>query len=700
MSAPASAANVAITLPDGKTLTFPRGVTGSEIAASIGPGLAKAALILTVDGQEWDLFRPIEHDAKIRIVTKKDAEALELIRHDAAHVLAMAVQALYPGTQVTIGPAIDDGFYYDFARDTPFTLDDLAKIETKMHEIVDADLPTRREVWPRDEAIAHFEGIGEHYKAELIAAIPAGEDVSIYWHGDWHDLCRGPHFASTAKIGHAFKLTKIAGAYWRGDAKNAQLQRIYGTAWRDEKELAAYLTRLEEAEKRDHRKIGREMELFTFSPDVGAGLPLWMPNGMVIRQELEFLALQEERRDGYRRVATPHIAKDALYLRSRHLPYYAEDMYAPLDIDGENYYLRPMNCPHHHLIYGATRHSYRELPLRIAEYAQDYRYEASGGLSGLMRVRGFCQNDAHIYCRTDQAKDEFIRVMHLHARYYDLMDIEDYYMRLSLPDTANLTKYVDEPDKWLAAAEIIRAAMKESGYPYIEAKGEAAFYGPKVDFMIKSVIGTEYAISTNQLDFLATQTFGLTYIAEDGSEQPVYVIHRAPLGSHERFTAFLIEHYAGAFPVWLAPIQARIIPISEKANDYAEKVRQALFDVPVTNGTAGLRVDVDLAAERMQKKIRDAQLAKIPYMLVVGEREAAEGKWQCGCDRARTSARCRWMCSPLASRPRPNPGGMWPKACNPAPAMARSGMRARGTELARPRKGQARRAREDTCLRP
>jgi threonyl-tRNA synthetase len=622
----AQTANVAITLPDGKTMTFARGVTGSEIAASIGPGLAKAALILTVDGAEWDLFRPIEHDAKIRIVTKKDAEALELIRHDAAHVLAMAVQALYPGTQVTIGPAIEDGFYYDFARSTPFTPDDLAKIETKMHEIVDADLPTRREVWPRDEAIAHFDGIGEHYKAELIAGIPEGEDVSIYWHGDWHDLCRGPHFASTAKIGHAFKLTKIAGAYWRGDAKNAQLQRIYGTAWRDDKELAAYLTRLEEAEKRDHRKLGRELELFTFSPDVGAGLPLWMPNGMVIRQELEFLALQEERRDGYRRVATPHIAKDALYLRSRHLPYYAEDMYAPLDIDGENYYLRPMNCPHHHLIYGATRHSYRELPLRIAEYAQDYRYEASGGLSGLMRVRGFCQNDAHIYCRTDQAKDEFIRVMHLHARYYDLMDIKDYYMRLSLPDTANLAKYVDEPDKWLAAAEIIRAAMKESGYPYIEAKGEAAFYGPKVDFMIKSVIGTEYAISTNQLDFLATQTFGLNYIGEDGAEHPVYVIHRAPLGSHERFTAFLIEHYAGAFPVWLAPIQARIIPISEKANDYAETVRQALFDVPVVNGTAGLRVDVDLAAERMQKKIRDAQLAKIPYMLVVGEREAAEGK--------------------------------------------------------------------------
>jgi threonyl-tRNA synthetase len=616
---------VNITLPDGKTMTLARGVTGAEVAASIGPGLAKAALAVEVNGRQSDLFRPIEEDARLRILTRKDAESLELIRHDAAHILAMAVQDLYPGTQVTIGPAIDDGFYYDFAREVPFTLDDLPRIEAKMHELVDADLPTRREVWPRDAAIAHFENMGEHYKAELIRSIPADEDVSIYFHGNWHDLCRGPHFASTAKIGHAFKLTKIAGAYWRGDAQNAQLQRIYGTAWRDEKELAAYLTRLEEAEKRDHRKIGRELELFTFSPDVGAGLPLWMPNGMVIRQELEFLALQEERRDGYRRVATPHIAKDTLYLRSRHLPYYAEDMYSPLDIDGENYYLRPMNCPHHHLIYGATRHSYRELPMRIAEYAQDYRYEASGGLSGLMRVRGFCQNDAHIYCRYDQAKDEFINVMRLHARYYDLMEIKEYYMRLSLPDTANLKKYVDEPEKWLAAADIIRAAMKETGYPYIEAKGEAAFYGPKVDFMIKSVIGTEYAISTNQLDFLATQTFGLNYIGEDGKEHPVYVIHRAPLGSHERFTAFLIEHYAGAFPVWLAPIQARIVPITDRVADYALEVQKQLMELPVTNGTAGLRVDIDLSAERMQRKIRDAQNMKIPYMLVIGDKEAEAG---------------------------------------------------------------------------
>ena len=626
MSAPAAASDVHVTLPDGKVLTFPAGTTPGEIAASIGPGLAKAALVAEVDGKQWDLFRPLEGDARLRIITKKDPEALELIRHDMAHVLAMAVQALYPGTQVTIGPAIEDGFYYDFARAEPFTPEDLPKIEAKMHEIVKADLPTRREVWPREKAIAHFEQIGEHYKAELIRDLPAGEEISIYAHGDWQDLCRGPHFASTGKIPEAFKLTKIAGAYWRGDARNAQLQRIYGTAWRDQKELDAYLLRLEEQEKRDHRKLGRELELFTFSPDVGAGLPLWMPNGMVIRQELEFLALQEERRDGYKRVATPHITKEALFYRSRHLPYYNEGMYSPLDIDGENYYLRPMNCPFHHLVYGATRHSYRELPIRLAEYGQDYRYEASGGLSGLMRVRGFCMNDAHIYCRYDQAKDEFIRVMHLHARYYDLMNIEEYYMRLSLPDMAKLDKYVDAPEKWIAALEIIKQAMHESGYKYVEGQGEAAFYGPKIDFMIRSAIGTEYTISTNQLDFLATDTFDLKYIGEDGAEHPLYVIHRAPLGTHERFTAFLIEHYAGAFPVWLAPIQARVVPISEKVNDYAHKVVDTLFAAPVVNGTGGLRVDIDTSAERMQKKIRDAQLKKIPYMLVVGEREAAEGK--------------------------------------------------------------------------
>lgn len=625
MSKAAAAQEIRLTLPDGSVRSAPRGTTPGEIAAAIGPGLAKAALAAELDGRLVDIFRPIERDARLRIITKKDSEALELIRHDAAHVLAMAVQELYPGTQVTIGPTIEDGFYYDFARDEPFTPDDLPKIEAKMREIIAKDVPTRREVWPRDKAIAHFEKLGERYKAELIRDLPEGEEISIYFHGEWHDLCRGPHFASTGKIGSAFKLTKIAGAYWRGDARNPQLQRIYGTAWRDEKELEDYLHRLAEAEKRDHRKLGRELELFTFSPDVGAGLPLWLPKGMVLRQELEFLAQQEERRDGYQRIATPEITKEALYYRSRHLPYYKDDMYSPIDIDGENYYLRPMNCPHHHQVYLAGKHSYREMPLRLAEYGQVYRYEPSGALSGLMRARGFCQNDAHIYCRYDQAKDEFIRVMHLHARYYEMMGIKEYYMRLALPDLRKLEKYVNEPEKWLKALAVIREAMKESGYRYIEAEGEAAFYGPKVDFMIKSAIGTEYAISTNQLDFLATETFDLTYIGEDGREHPVYVIHRAPLGSHERFVAFLIEHYAGAFPTWLAPVQARIIPITDRVADYALKVRDLLFAAPVANGTGGLRVDIDLSGERMQRKIRDAQTQKIPYMLVIGDREAEQG---------------------------------------------------------------------------
>ena len=619
--------DIRIILPDGSSKSFAAGVSGAEIATSIGPGLAKAALAAEVDGKLWDLDRPIGHDARVRIITRKDDEALEMIRHDAAHMLAMATQELFPGTKIAIGPPIEDGFYYDMDPPQPFTPEDLPKIEARMHELVKADLPVHREVWPRPEAMAHYEQAHEDYKVELIRDLPANEDVSVYYHGPkWFDLCRGPHFLSSGKIGNAFKLTKIAGAYWRGDSKRPMLQRIYGTAWRDEKELDAHLKHLEEAEKRDHRRLGRELELFTFSPDVGAGLPLWMPNGMVIRQELEFLALQKERAYGYRRVATPHITKEALYFRSRHLPYYADSMYSPLDIDGENYYLRPMNCPHHHLIYLATRHSYRELPLRLAEYGQDYRYEASGGLSGLMRVRGFCMNDAHIYCRYDQAKDEFLRVMRLHAEYYDLMGIKEYYMRLSLPDMTKLDKYVDEPDKWLKALDIIKAAMDESGYRYVEGEGEAAFYGPKIDFMIKSAIGTEYTISTNQLDFLATTTFGLTYTGEDGAEHPVYVIHRAPLGTHERFTAFLIEHYAGAFPTWLAPTQARIIPITDRVVDYAMQVKDHIFAEPVVNGTGGLRVDVDTSNERMQRKIFEAQHQKIPYMLVVGDREAAEGK--------------------------------------------------------------------------
>jgi threonyl-tRNA synthetase len=629
MSSPLSASaaqNINLTLPDGSVRTVPAGVTGMDVATQIAVSLGKAAVAIKLDGVETDLSVPITQDAKIEII-KRDSEAgLELIRHDCAHVLAEAVQALFPGTQVTIGPVIEHGFYYDFYRpEQPFTTDDFAAIEKKMHDIVDRASPFVREVWDRDRAIQYFTDKGELFKAELIRDLPADAPISVYDQGGWLDLCRGPHMPTTKHVGHAFKLMKVAGAYWRGDSNREVLSRIYGTAWRTDAELAAHLEFLEEQKKRDHRKIGQDLQLFTFSADVGSGLPIWLPKGTVIRDELERLAREEERRDGYHGVVTPIITKEALYYRSGHLPYYKDDMYQPMDIDGEKFYLRPMNCPHHHQVFLSQPRSYRDLPLRVAEYGNVFRYEASGGLSGLMRTRCFCQNDAHIYCRKDQAKEEFKRVMALHARLYDLLGIKDYRMRLSMPDLDKLDKYVNEPEKWLAAVDIIREAMNESGLPYIEVPGEAAFYGPKIDFMIKSVIGVEYAISTNQLDFLATSRFNLTYTGEDGGDHDIYVIHRAPLGSHERFTAFLIEHYAGAFPTWLAPVQVKIIPIADRHNDYARTVMDMLFKADVPTATGGLRLEIDESAERMQKKIRDAQLEKAPYALVIGDKEVEQG---------------------------------------------------------------------------
>ncbi|MEY3182878.1 MAG: Threonine--tRNA ligase [Pseudomonadota bacterium] len=561
-------------------------------------------------------------------------------RHSCAHVMAAALQKLYPTAKFGVGPAIDQGFFYDVSLEHRLLDEDLAKIEAEMRRIVKKKEPFLVQMLPIDEAIAEMKRLNQPYKIELLkllkekgstavaketgdddaAAIDSTGTVSFYKTGDFVDLCRGPHVKHTGQIG-AFKLTQLAGAYWRGNEKNDQLQRIYGLCFDTKADLEQALWRIEQAKLRDHRKIGKELRLFTFSEEVGPGLPLWLPKGVVLRDELEYLARQEERKDGYERVVTSHITKEALYYKSGHLPYYKEDMYAPIDIEGDNYYLRPMNCPHHHQVYLANPHSYRQLPLRISEYGQVYRYERSGALSGLMRTRGFCQNDAHIYCRFDQAKDEFLRVMRLHARYYDLIGITDYSMRLSLPDLEKLDKYVNEPEKWLEALGIIRAAMQESGYPYEEAEGEAAFYGPKVDFMIKSVIGNEYAISTNQLDFMATSRFNLNYVGEDGDKHPVYVIHRAPLGSHERFVAFLIEHYAGAFPTWLSPVQARIIPISDRHVAYAEQVKTTLLSADIHNGTGGLRVDLDETAERMQKKIRLAQTEKIPYMLIIGDKE-------------------------------------------------------------------------------
>ena len=573
---------------------------------------------------------------------------LHTMRHSAAHLMAAAIQRLWPAAKFGVGPPISNGFYYDVMFDEPIGDDDLIAITEKMKEIQKEALPYRRDELSVDDAIAEMNKLGQPFKVELLNLLKekgstavskeTGDSevvapdadgkgvstVSFYTVGEFVDLCRGPHVARTSDIG-PYKLSHIAGAYWRGNERNPQLQRIYGLCFGTTEELEKEVWRIEQTRLRDHRKLGKELQLFTFSPEVGSGLPLWLPNGTVLRDELEFLAQKEERRDGYQRVVTPVITKEALYYRSGHLPYYKEDMYQPMDIDGEKFYLRPMNCPHHHQVYLAQPHSYRELPVRIAEYGNVYRYEPSGALSGLMRTRGFTQNDAHIYCRFDQAKDEFLRVMRLHARYYELIGITDYSMRLALPDLAKLDKYVNEPEKWLAALEVIRAAMKKSGYQYVEAEGEAAFYGPKVDFMIKSAIGTEYAISTNQLDFLATDRFDLNYVGEDGARHPVYVIHRAPLGSHERFVAFLIEHFAGAFPTWLAPVQIRIIPVADRHVDYARKTADFFQNASVQTGTGGLRVDVDDSSERMQKKIRQGQLEKIPYLLVVGDKEAAAG---------------------------------------------------------------------------
>ncbi|MFP4517969.1 MAG: threonine--tRNA ligase [Oceanicaulis sp.] len=571
---------------------------------------------------------------------------LETLRHSCSHVMAAAISDLHPSARFGVGPAVEGGFYYDVLFDEPIGPGDLEAIEARMRKIRKKKQRFVRHEWDFEQARTFFESRGQAFKVELIDLLrargstavvkevgdanlletgDAAAGLSVYQLDQFYDLCRGPHVEHSGQVG-VFKLHRLAGAYWRGDERNPQLQRIYGLCFPTQKQLEAELERLEQIKLRDHRRIGKEMDIFHLSPEVGSGLPLWLPNGAAIRDELEALARDKERRAGYRRVSTPHITHEALYFQSGHLPYYAEDMYAPIEIDEKRYYLRPMNCPHHHHIYLSRPRSYKDLPYRIAEYGQVYRYEKSGGLSGTMRSRGFCQNDAHIYCTHAQAKEEFKAVMRMHAEYYDLFKIEDFYMRLSLPDYSKLDKYVEAPEKWLAALDLIRQAMRESGLPYVEEEGEAAFYGPKVDFIIKSAMGVPNAISTNQLDFLASERFGLTYTGADGEDHPVYVIHRAPLGSHERFIAFLTEHYAGRFPIWLAPEQAVIIPISEKTEAYARALEKRLSDMAVANGTLGLRVLLDASGERMQKKVRLHSIRNVPVLLIVGEQEQKNGE--------------------------------------------------------------------------
>jgi threonyl-tRNA synthetase len=602
---------VNITLPDGSVKTFAPGVTGAEIAASIGPGLAKAALALEVDGKQWDIFRPIEKDARVRIITRKDDEALELIRHDAAHVLAMAVQALYPGTQVTIGPNIENGFYYDFAREEPFTPDDLPKIEAKMREIVKEDHPTRREVWPRDKAIQHFESIGEKYKAELIRDLPADEPISIYFHGSWHDLCRGPHFASTGKIGQGFKLTKIAGAYWRGDAKNAQLQRIYGTAWRDEKELDAYLKQLEEAEKRDHRRLGREMNLFHFQEEA-VGQVFWHDKGYTLYRALEDYIRRALHRSDYTEVKTPQLLDRKLWEQSGHWQNYREHMFvAEVEDEKKTLAVKPMNCPAHIQIFNQGTKSYRDLPLRMAEFGACHRYEPSGALHGLMRVRAFVQDDAHIFCTPEQIESETTKFCKLLLKVYADLGFSDVRVKLSTrPENR-----IGSDESWDQAEGALAAATKAAGLDYVLNPGEGAFYGPKIEFVLRDSIGRDWQCGTLQVDSNMPERLGASYIAEDGSKQTPVMLHRAVLGSMERFTGVLIEHYAGKFPLWLAPLQAVVATIVSDADAYAQEVAAALK-------AAGLRVEADLRNEKINYKVREHSLAKTPYLLVAGRREA------------------------------------------------------------------------------
>jgi threonyl-tRNA synthetase len=574
------------------------------------------------------------------------APALAAMRHSCAHLLAAAIRELWPAARFGVGPAIEDGFYYDVEFPEPVGDADLPRIEQRMREIQARDEPFVAGAWPVDRAIATMRAADQPYKAELVALLrergstavgreldddlggadddAALSEVGVVSLGGFTDLCKGPHVASAGAIG-PFRLTGLAGAYWRGDASRPQLTRVYGLCFASQEALDHRLWEIAEARKRDHRLLGRQLDIYAMSDAVGAGLPLWLPNGTAIRLELEKLARAFEGRAGYRPVSTPAIAREGLYLKSGHLPYYAEDMYAAIEIDAQRYRLRPMCCPHHHEVYLARPHSYRDLPLRIAEYGQVLRHEASGALSGLLRTRGFCQNDAHVYCREDQAHAEFVDVMRLHARYYELFGIKDYHMRLSLPDLEGSDKYVDDPPAWARAIAIIRAAMAESGLPFVEVPGEAAFYGPKIDFMIRSAVGQSYAISTNQLDFVASRRFGLTYTGEDGAPHPVYVIHRAPLGSHERFVAFLLEHYAGALPTWLSPLHALVIPVSSRHEAYARRVREQLLALEAPTFDGCLRVEVDASNERMQKKIAQAQAMKTPYMLVVGDQEAAAG---------------------------------------------------------------------------
>lgn len=602
-----------VQFPDGNSKAFDKGITTEEIAQSISPGLRKKAVAGKFKNQMVDLTRPLEEDGSIEIVTPGSDEALEVLRHSTAHLMAQALKRLYGDVKFGVGPVIDGGFYYDFDMDEKVSSDDFEKIEKTMKQIVDENHKIERKVVSREEAKSFFKD--DPYKLELIDAIPEDESVTLYSQGEFTDLCRGVHVPSTSKI-KEFKLLSTAGAYWRGDSNNKMLQRIYGTAFFDKKDLKAHLEMLEERRERDHRRIGKDLELFTNNQLVGAGLPLWLPNGATIRREIERYIVDKEVSMGYDHVYTPVLANVELYKTSGHWDHYRDDMFPPMKLDEtEEMVLRPMNCPHHMMVYNNRPHSYRELPIRIAELGTMHRYEASGAVSGLQRVRGMTLNDSHIFVRPDQIKDEFKRVVNMIQEVYSDFGFEDYTFRLSYRDPEDKEKYMDDDEMWNKAETMLKEAVDEMGLPYVEAIGEAAFYGPKLDVQVKTAMGKEETLSTAQIDFLLPERFELTYIGSDGENHRPVVIHRGVVSTMERFVAFLTEETKGAFPTWLAPKQVEIIPVNVDLHyDYARNLQDELK-------SQGVRVEIDDRNEKMGYKIREAQMQKIPYQIVVGDKE-------------------------------------------------------------------------------
>ncbi|MFP9127118.1 threonine--tRNA ligase [Niallia sp. BSM11] len=608
---------IKITFPDGAVKEFAEGTTTEDIAASISPGLKKKALAGKVNGGLYDLRRPILEDASFEIITPEREEALEILRHSTAHLMAQAIKRLHGNVKLGVGPVIEGGFYYDIDLDKSLTPEDLPLIEKEMSKIINENLEIVRKEVSRDDAVKLFTEMDDEYKLELIEAIPANETVTLYEQGEFIDLCRGVHVPSTGKL-KEFKLLNIAGAYWRGNSDNKMLQRIYGTAFFKKADLNEHLRLLEEAKERDHRKIGKELDLFMTSQKVGQGLPLWLPKGATIRRILERYIVDKEERLGYQHVYTPIMGSVDLYKTSGHWDHYQEDMFPVMDMDNEQLVLRPMNCPHHMVVYKNDIHSYRELPIRIAELGTMHRYEMSGALSGLQRVRGMTLNDAHIFVRPDQIKDEFKRVVNLVLDVYKDFNLTDYSFRLSYRDPQDTEKYFDDDEMWNKAQSMLKEAMDDLGLDYYEAEGEAAFYGPKLDVQVKTALGKDETLSTVQLDFLLPERFDLTYVGEDGKQHRPVVIHRGVVSTMERFIAFLIEEYKGAFPTWLAPVQVQVIPVSPSVHfDYAKQVQEQLQN-------QGFRVELDERDEKIGYKIREAQMQKIPYMLVVGDKEVEE----------------------------------------------------------------------------